>query len=111
VTDIYDDEPDPLRRLGIYLELAEAPHVERALAAVVSLRGTEHHEAARHAWHVIRALEARAERAEALAVPEVQALVEALERDGVAVPGLVAALVKARARLRNGGAGSEGPET
>ena len=60
MTDTYDDEPDPLRRLGIYLELAEAPHVERALAAMVSLRGTEHHEAARHAWHVIRALEALA---------------------------------------------------
>ena len=40
--------------------------------------------------------------AEVLAVPEVQALVDALERDGVAVPGLVAALVKARAKLKEG---------
>ena len=40
--------------------------------------------------------------AEAMAVPEVQALVEALERDGVAVTGLVAALVKALAKLKEG---------
>jgi cell division protein FtsB len=53
------EETDPLRRDGIYLELAQDARVQAALEGLEALAGTAANDAAQQAWYVLKAQRAR----------------------------------------------------